>query len=68
MCSKPDKPKAPPPPPPPQEAKAPMGVDPKKRKDNLGGSGGFGTPGSTLLSGPSGAAAPTTGASTLLGQ
>lgn len=68
MCSKPSKPKAPPPPPPPQEAKAPMGVDPKRRKNNAGGTGGFGVPGSTLLSGPGGAGQATTGSNTLLGN
>lgn len=68
MCSS-SKPKSPPPPPPPpQEAKSPTGVDPKRRTKNMTSSGGFGQPGSTLLTGPGGAGAPTTGGTTLLGQ
>lgn len=65
MCgSKPKSP--PPPPPPPQAAKAPDNID-KARRNKATGRSGFAVPGSTLLTGPSGAGAATTGKSTLLG-
>lgn len=66
MCNAPKIPAPPPPPPPPQAAKAPLSYDPKRRNKAM--TGGFAaTPGGTLLTGPSGAGAPTTGAATLLG-
>lgn len=71
MCksSKPKSPPPPPPPPPPQqESRSPSGADPKRRNRSPGGSGGFGTPGSTLLSGPEGAGTASTGSNTLLGM
>lgn len=64
MCSKP--PSVPPPPPPPQATKAPDNVDLKKRNRNQTGAG-FMSPGSTLLTGPSGVGAVSTGRNTLLG-
>lgn len=66
MCtSKPKAPKLPPPPPPPQEVQAPDAINKRRRNQNTGGFASV--PGSTLLTGPSGAGVATTGASTLLG-
>lgn len=65
MCMKPKIPSPPPPPPPPQAAKAPDNIDKKRR--NVSAGGGFQVPGGTLLTGPSGAGAGSTGVSTLLG-
>lgn len=67
MCNAPKIPAPPPPPPPPQAAKAPLGYDPKRRKNNVMGGGFAPTPGGTLLTGPTGAGAPATGSTTLLG-
>lgn len=68
MCS--SKPKAPKieVQPPPQATVAPDNID-TKRRNVANNTGAFvAAPGSTLLTGPSGAGAPTTGKSTLLGN
>ncbi|CAB4149735.1 hypothetical protein UFOVP555_24 [uncultured Caudovirales phage] len=70
MCS--SKPKAPKveTPPPPQAAQAAINVDPKRRNNTgVNNTGAFASaPGGTLLTGPGGAGAVTTGKSTLLGN
>jgi hypothetical protein len=68
MCT--SKPKAPKieTPPPPQPIQAPVNVDPKRRNAATNTGAFASLPGSTLLTGPSGAGTPTTGKSTLLGN
>jgi hypothetical protein len=68
MCS--SRPKAPviETPPPPQPMQAPVNID-TKRRNAVNNTGAFASlPGSTLLTSPSGAGAPTIGKSTLLGN